>query len=224
MSEFQRYAIYYAPDDRDLATFGASWLGWDIETGRAVAQPAVDGIAEATETPRRYGFHGTLKPPFKLAKGAIEAELVKKTAALAVSTPSVRLSGLALARLGQFLALVPKEETTALGELAFACVSKLDQFRRPASPAELNRRRAAGLSPRQDDLLKKWGYPFVAEEFRFHLTLTGKLGVREQDRMFDVLSAHLPALTGPFAIRSIALVGEDQDGHFRLIDRYPLAG
>ena len=32
-----------------------------------------------------------------------------------------------------------------------------------------------GLSPRQDELLKRWGYPYVLEEWRFHLTLTGRM-------------------------------------------------
>lgn len=189
-----------------------------------VDQPDVVGLDAATATPRNYGFHGTLKPPFRLADGSIERDLAASVEALAKSMPTVQFEGLALARLGQFLALVPTGEAKALSELAFACVSELDHFRRPASRAELNRRRGAGLTPRQDGLLNKWGYPFVADEFRFHLTLTGKLRPEERDRMFNVLANRLPALPRPFTIRSISLVGEDRDGRFRLIHRYALSG
>ncbi|MEX0304933.1 MAG: phosphonate metabolism protein, partial [Leisingera sp.] len=37
---FTRYAIYYAPPaDAEWSRFGASWLGWDMETGRELAHP-----------------------------------------------------------------------------------------------------------------------------------------------------------------------------------------
>ena len=33
----------------------------------------------------------------------------------------------------------------------------------------------SGLTDRQEALLTQWGYPYVMEEFRFHITLTGAL-------------------------------------------------
>ncbi|CAN0604442.1 unnamed protein product, partial [Ectocarpus sp. 12 AP-2014] len=66
MSMFQRYAVYYLPDDADLAAFGAAWLGWDVEAGAMCPRPEIDSLDEATATPQQYGFHGTLKPPFQL--------------------------------------------------------------------------------------------------------------------------------------------------------------
>ena len=48
-------------------------------------------------------------------------------------------------------------------------------FARPPGAAELERRRKAGLSAAQEKMLLRWGYPYVLDEFRFHLTLTGRL-------------------------------------------------
>lgn len=224
MSDFQRYAVYYLPDDADLAAFGAAWLGWDVVSGEAVAQPDLDGIEMATKTPRKYGFHGTLKPPFRLGDEAKLADLQNDIAALADATAPIALDGLTLSRIGKFLALTPEGDTSSLAKIAFACVSQLDAYRAAPSAAELDRRRAAGLTTRQDALLVKWGYPYVAEEFRFHLTLSGKLDERELDHLQAAAAERMPVLSSPFPITSIALAGEASDGLFRQIHRYSLTG
>lgn len=224
MSNFQRYAIYYLPDDPQLAAFGASWLGWDVETGCEVVQPPVDGIARITETPRKYGFHGTLKPPFRLAEDTDADSLAEDISALAARTAPVIVDALTCARIGRFLALTPRGNASALGDLAFACVSELDHHRRPASESELERRRAAGLTDLQEALLMKWGYPYVADEFRFHLTLSGKLDDATAAATEAALDGRLPTIPQPFEIKSISLVGEREDGRFSLIHRYALTG
>ena len=77
-----RYAIYYAPDPASaLWLFGSSVLGYDARTGRNVPLLAPAGISladweMATTDPRRYGFHATLKAPFRLALGMSEAALL----------------------------------------------------------------------------------------------------------------------------------------------------
>jgi putative phosphonate metabolism protein len=224
MSDFRRFAVYYLPEDAGLAAFGASWLGWDVASGKDCPQPDVPGLAAMTETPRKYGFHGTLKPPFRLAAGKDRAALEAAVAKLAETAAAVRLDGLVLAELGAFLALVPEGDARPLNDLAFRCVRDLDAFRAPASEAELARRRASGLSPRQETMLQQWGYPHVAEEFRFHLTLTGRLTREERAVAKDAVQTRLPALPKPFEIRSIALVGEDAAGVFHLVHRYALTG
>ena len=88
-------------------------------------------------------------------------------------------------RLGGFLALMP-EQADGIAALAARCVRELDRFRAPPAAAELDRRRAKGLSTAQEDLLQHWGYPYVFEEFRFHLTLTGSLPDAEAD-VFEAL-------------------------------------
>ncbi|MBY6067406.1 DUF1045 domain-containing protein [Leisingera aquaemixtae] len=225
---FTRYAIYYAPPaDEAWSRFGASWLGWDLETGRSLPHPDIAelDVAAITAVPRKYGLHATLKPPMRLAEGQTQAALEAACAELAATQKPVILEGLHLARLGSFLALRPTGDETALNALAAACVTELDRFRAPASEAELDRRRTAGLTPQQDHNLSRWGYPYVLEQFRFHITLSGKLPKQELPAVEDALSTHLiPLLPAPLVIRDLALMGEAPDGNFHIIHRYALSG
>lgn len=225
MSAFQRYAVYYLPDDPKLQRFGAEWLGWDVETGEPVAHlDAGVQLEEITATPRKYGFHGTLKPPFRLAEGTRRADLETAVAAIAATAPPVKVAGLVPATVGSFLALVPTGDTGPLGALAARLVTELDGFRAPATPAELTRRRRPGLSERQDALLLAWGYPYVLDEFRFHITLTGALAPGTLEAAGKEAARLLPDLPRPFTLGSIALSGERPDGMFQTLHRYALSG
>ncbi|MBE9635314.1 DUF1045 domain-containing protein [Salipiger mangrovisoli] len=227
MHDYSRYAIYVAPPPGPLAEFAAAWLGWDPARGAFVAHPPLPGlprpIAEITETPRKYGFHGTLKPPMRLT-GDIKA-LQADLAALAARLKPVTLSGLALTRIGSFLALTIEGDATPLARLAAEVVETLDPHRAPPSEAELERRRRARLSPAQEDNLARWGYPYVMAEFKFHLTLTGKLAFGEAEQVAEVLAPVLaPLLPQPFEVRDLCLFGEAEDGRFHLLHRYALTG
>jgi len=228
--EFQRYAIYYAPPaTADWGGFATRWLGWDMATGAEVPHPEVAGlplpVQEITATPRKYGAHATIKPPFRLAGGMTREGLEAACAALCATQAPLRMEGLALARLGRFLALRPKGDTTALNALAATVVEALDPFRAPAPEAELVHRRAAGLSPAQEENLARWGYPYVMGQFRFHITLSGKLPKPALGAVETALSRDLvPLLPTPFGIRDLALVGADAAGRFHLIHRYALSG
>ncbi|AJE45532.1 DUF1045 domain-containing protein [Celeribacter indicus] len=227
MDEFKRYAIYYAPRPGGFAEFCADWLGWDPFEGVPRVHPAVDGlprpIPEITEAPRKYGFHGTIKPPFRLTGS--RAELTADLEAFCASRAPVEMPGLRLSRLGGFLALVPEGDTAALSDLAGAAVATLDPHRAQPGETELARRRAAGLTPQQDAYLVQWGYPYVMEEFRFHLTLTGNLPQEEAEAVRAALAPHLaPLLPVPFRIEDLCLFGEAEDGRFHLLHRYTLSG
>lgn len=192
--------------------------------GREAVQPDVAGLRDITMTPRKYGFHGTLKPPFRLAGGVSADTLKRAVGALAMSLPPATCDRLALTTLGGFLALTPQGDADGLRHIAEACVRELDAFRAPADQAEIDRRRQAGLSDRQDALLTQWGYPYVMEEFRFHLTLSGRLPAAEIAHWSAMVAQHLPPLDAPFLIDQIALCGERSDGRFELIQRYALTG
>lgn len=221
---YTRFAIYYVPPAGKLAEFGAQWLGWDVLQGMPCKQPDMAGFDDITMTPRKYGFHGTLKPPFRLAKGCNPDGLAAAVERCASGLAPVACDGLKLNRLGRFLALTPTGDMSALERLAAELVTGLDAFRAPAGADELARRRAAGLTPTQDAHLQRWGYPYVFDEFRFHLTLTGKLPEDQIPHWQEVATRLLPDLPTPFVIDSIALVGERADGRFELIQRYPLRG
>lgn len=226
--QFRRFAIYYTPPKGGLATFGAHWLGWDIETGRAMPHPEISGlpraVAELTATPRKYGLHGTIKPPFRLANGSTRQGLENAMETLASRLSPVTLDGLALNRIGSFLALTVQGDQTPLADLAGAVVKDLDAFRAPPTEAELTRRRQSRLSPRQEALLTQWGYPYVMDEFRFHITLTGRLARGEAEQVQTALTPHLaPLLPVPFTVTDLTLVGEDDAGMFHEIQRHTLS-
>ena len=224
---FTRYAIYFAPPaDAEWTRFGASWLGWDMETGETVDHPDLAGldVARITATPHKYGLHGTIKPPFRLAEGQTVEGLQQACAELATALVPVWLDGLEIARLGRFLALRPTSDTSELADLAAQAVRALDPFRAPAPPEELERRRAGGLSPAQEANLMAWGYPYVMDQFRFHITLTGKMPKPELPAIEAALEQELtPFLPKPFVISDLALVGERSDGRFQMIHRYALS-
>ncbi|MEL6997052.1 MAG: DUF1045 domain-containing protein [Pseudomonadota bacterium] len=228
MSEFTRYAVYYAPPaDSDLARFGASWLGWDANSARTLAHPecGVD-VARVTATPRKYGFHATLTSPLRLKSGASVDQLSAAARAIATTAAPFETKPLVLRRLGHFLALVPSAPSDDLNALHASLVRGLLAFRDAPTEGELQKRRANGLTDRQEKLLQDWGYPYVLEEFRFHLTLSGRL-VAEEARELEAVLTPLtePFCKAPFEVTEIALFGERaSDRQFQIIERYPLAG
>ena len=231
-NDYQRYGLYYAPEPQSaLATFGNAWLGRDPETGSILPRPDAGHLREAdivaaTTSPSRYGFHGTLKPPFALAEGRKRGDLEIAVSNFCKAIGPVTCGPLMLKSIGRFLALVPTDPMAPLGDLAAMLVDEFDAFRQPEDEAAMNKRRAVGLSDRQEDNLVRWGYPYVMEEFRFHLTLTNKLS-DDQIEPFRTALSHLvtPLCEARFAIKEICLFGDPGDQKpFRLLKRFPLAG
>jgi putative phosphonate metabolism protein len=224
-----RYAVYFAPEPGSaLARFGAGWLGWDASLATVPEPPAVPGIDPAdrealTLGPRRYGFHGTLKAPFRLAGGATPAALSGAVAAIAARVAPFALPPLKLAEIGDFLALVPSQPSAPLDALAAACVTELDGFRAPMDDAE-RARRGVGLGPRATAHLERWGYPHVLDRFRFHLTLTGPAAPAIRTAVRAALVPVLaPILAERQCFTAISLFGEVDGGAFRELERLPLA-
>ena len=224
--KFDRYAIYFTPQG-SLAEVGAAWLGWDVARGQRVAHPQVAGldVSGVTEKPRKYGLHATIKPPFSLADGTSAEDLVFAFTALCAQIAPVTLKGLTLSRLGRFLALTAEGDSNALDTMAAKVVANLDAFRAPPSDADLARRRRANLTPAQEANLERWGYPYVMDAFRFHITLTGKLPKSEQARVNAALVTYFnPYLPQPFVLDSLTLVGQAEDGMFHEVHRATLSG
>lgn len=224
---FVRYAVFYTPPPGPFAEFCAAWLGWDSRSGTRVPHPRIDGldIQRLTETPRKYGFHGTLKAPFRLTGTAYEAALFDAVGSFARRTAPVTMDALQLQLHRDFVALRPAGSTPNLNTFAKQVVTDLDGFRAPAPPEDLVRRRASGLTPRQDYNLTTWGYPYVMEDFHFHLTLTGRLEPEIGQRVMDQLETHINSVQpDPFVLDHITLMGQDSDGMFHEIHRYALTG
>lgn len=229
MTDHRRYAVYWAPAPGPLADFTAAWLGWDAAQARAVAHPALPGlpapVADLTAEPRRYGFHGTLKAPFRLAPGRDAAELRAALRALAAARPPTQVAAMEPARLSGFVALRPVGDTSGVDALAAALVEEMDPFRAALTAEEIARRHPEGLDPRRRDNLLRWGYPHVMADFRFHLTLSGPLEAGAADALIAGLGPLLaPLLPRPFPLDRICLCGERPDGRFEILEAMPLCG
>lgn len=216
-----RYAIYFAPEEGSaLHRIGWGWLGRRPDSPEAVP-PLCAEAADWITAPRRYGFHATLKPPFRLAEGTTREQLVKALAKFAAARTAFVSAPLSLQTLDGFLALRPSAPASRLDQLAADCVREFDSFRAPPPAAEQARRLAAGLTPRQTDNLQSWGYPYVFEDFRFHMTLTGRLddGPREAARQ-QLLPVLRPVLDEPLLVASICLFEQTGDSPFIIGDRF----
>ncbi len=227
----ERFAIYFAPGaDTPLWTFGTSWLGRDPERGVDVARAAVPGFTrdeldDLTAPPRRYGFHATLKPPFALPPEHTRDALTDRLGSFAAQRTAFDAPPLKLDTLNGFLALVPGSPSAELSALAADCVRTFDAFRRPPGDAELARRRRHDLTPQQEDNLLRWGYPYVLDAFRFHMTLTKRLDAETRARLLPAL-ADLTSAVGatPLRVDGLALFHEPAPGEdFRLIERFGFA-
>ncbi|MBR0915682.1 DUF1045 domain-containing protein [Bradyrhizobium japonicum] len=231
MTDFPRYAIYFAAGaDSAVSRFGAELLGYEVYTGDEVPFPAdASRVApdwrDVTADPRKYGFHGTMKAPMALAPGKTEAELVAACAAFAGKArpmPSIRP---VVDSISGFIAVIPTEPVGALQQLAADCVREFDDFRAPMTTEDRARRRPDKLTERQRDYLDRWGYPYVMEEFRFHMTLTGRLDAERRGPILEMLRARFAALgLETLAIDRIALFKQDDTrARFRFVGEWALA-
>jgi putative phosphonate metabolism protein len=226
-----RYAIYFTlPSDSALGRFGAAMLGYDCAEGVDVPQAVLEGLApeslrSLTAEPRRYGFHATLTAPFRLA-GTRETELLAAAAAFARTRAPAPLGRLAVTRLGSFIALCPAQKQPAIAELESACVHAFHRFRAPMSAAERERRLKSSLTPHQRALMDRWGYPYVLDEYRFHMTLTGPIAAEQRDETFETLTRAYAALSDDtYAIDAISVLRQDDSGaRFSVLERHALSG
>jgi hypothetical protein len=103
-------------------------------------------------------------------------------------------------------------------------VESLDRFRRPADAREVERRRAGGLNAKQDAYLLRWGYPYVFDEYRFHITLTGRLDDGARERLIPFLEHTASPMAGvPVPVVDLCVVVErEANGDFTLLKRFPL--
>jgi putative phosphonate metabolism protein len=208
-----RYAIYFVPAaETPLYRVGAALIGYDVYSGRPLPFPGglafSDGDWSAlTREPRIYGFHATLKAPFRLAPGKRAEDLAAHVAAFANGGPQGVTITPAVRTVGSFAALVPDAPSPALDRLAAGCVRAFDEFRASLSDGERRKRLAAPLTARQKENLEGWGYPYVFDDFRFHMTLTGAVAPSCHESVLACLRTKLGAIEGrPLAVDRIALV------------------
>lgn len=217
-----RYALYFAPPEGPLAGAAARWLGRDAATGALLPQPH-PALPPLTTSARRYGFHATLKAPFRLAEGQQPAALCAALDQFAARRQALR-QPLRVAMIEGFLALLPDGEAQALNTLAAEIVEAFEPFRAPLTAPEVARRNPEALTPRQRLLLERWGYPFVFEGFRFHMTLTDRLDPAQEALLHPLAKAHFgPLLAAPVLIGDLVVFVEGADGTFHQLHRARMA-
>src|SRR5262249_55850996 len=97
-------------------------------------------------------------------------------------------------------------------------VRDFDGFRAPLTDADRARRHPSRLTPRQRDYLERWGYPYVMEEFRFHMTLTGRLDPARSSPLEMLRERFRDLGSGELSVDRIALFRQDgSDRRFRII-------
>ena len=225
-----RHALYFAPPaGHPLAAFGARWLGRDAHADAPLSRPAVPGIAPdrlaaLTASPRRYGFHATLKAPFRLGPGRTAEGLREALATFAAARRAfdVRLE---LRSHHGFLALMEAEPSDGLRALADDCVVAFDAFRAPMPPEERHRR-AKGLDARHLAHLDRWGYPYVLDTFRFHMTLSERLTEADAALVRPTLDPLAAAVCAePVRVDAVTLFVQPAEGAPFVVDRrFPFGG
>jgi putative phosphonate metabolism protein len=230
MADYPRYAIYYAPaPGSGLDRFGAQLLGYDAFTGGDLPFP--DGMPQMspdwrdlTRDPRKYGFHATLKAPLSLAPGKTEAELLAACEAFAVTPRTIPVIRPVVGSISGFIAVIPAEPSAELIRLAADCTREFDSFRAPLGAEDRARRNPSQLTPRQREHLDRWGYPYVMEDFRFHMTLTGRLDTERREAVLTMLRSRFSTIgLTMLAIDSIAVFRqENADSRFRIVNHWKL--
>lgn len=230
MPQYPRYAIYFVPSAQGaLYRFGADLLGYDAYTGKPLPfadgiEAEVEGWKQLTADPRKYGFHATLKAPINLRSGKTQDELARaleefsrKPRVIPRITPVVR-------SIGSFVAIVPRDPCPDLQKLAADCVTAFDDFRAPLTPEDRERRNVTALTDVQVMHLDRWGYPYVFEDFRFHMTLTGSLPPEPRAKILAALQKRFVALDfQSVSVDRLALLRQsDATSNFTILSDWPL--
>jgi len=230
-----RYAVYLAPPPESaLWRFGSAVVGRDAASGELRSGFAPDGFDAAawrnmTTEPRRYGFHATIKAPFRLAEDASLSDLSTSLAELAhaerpFAAGRLAVSTLALDEASAFVALTPTAPTPEIARLEARVVRGLDSFRAPLNETERARRDPARLTARQRETFDRWGYPYALADFRLHFTLTN--AVDEAERLAETLAREFAARVADptLVVDALALFVQKPNGEFVIDQRFPLGG
>lgn len=229
-ADTSRYGIYFCPrQESPLFALGSQWLGRDALTGKDIDPELTNGLGRdewrrATGSPRRYGFHATLKPPFRLAQGAAFDQLRTSVHTFAARHASFKAPPLQVGTLGHFLALTLADASQEFSHLADACVTEFDNFRAPATEHEIALRVRDSMPQREREHVFRWGYPYVFDTWKFHMSLTGSLAAELLPYMERILKQRFASVCGqPFVVDSICIFHEPSPGSpFLLVDRAKL--
>ena len=234
--EFERYAVYWVPKRSDaLARFGVSWTGWCAEQGEPRARGEFRGVSinipVVTRQIWRHGFHAVIKAPFHLGPGRSRFSVEHALWGLIEESVSFRLPRLRLAVVGGRVALVPRQNCSALDAL----VARIGDAMAPLDGAQANGF-AEAPAPAPDgvavgitggiageDIESLVQFPAV-DAHRFHMPLTDQLALEMAFEVMEELRPLLtPMLDEPRRLHDVALMGDPGEGRpLRVLERYDL--
>ena len=230
--EFERYAVYWVPKRADaLARFGASWTGWCAERGEPRARGEFRGVTvnipAITRRIWRHGLHAVIKAPFHLGAGRSRFSIEHTLWGLIEESVSLRLPRLRLAVVGGRVALVPRQNCSALDDL----VARIGDAMAPLDMAAPSNGFAVASAPAPDgtrgitggDIASLVQIP-AADAHRFHMPLTDRLGLEVAFEVMEELRPLLaPMLDEPRRLDDVALMGDPGAGRpLRVLERYDL--
>lgn len=224
-----RFALYYTPaEDDPLTRMAARWLGrsaFEREVGAAFSSADPEHLALTAE-PRRYGLHATIKAPFRLRAGHSIEALEQAVRDFCAARSPCPIGKLHIGQIGHFFALVPTAPPPSLVALAAQVVEDFEPFRALLNKAELDRRLGSPLDEVETAHVARWGYPYVFDRFRFHMTLTGPVEASRQSavrrRLEQVFS---PVIEADLSLDALSLFVQGGPGSdFTVWARYPLQG
>lgn len=178
-----RYAIFFAPaDESPLGNFGATVLRRKAQNPAEWVNPAIAVNFENTAVwracvakPAHYGFHATINAPFELQPQYTRDQLTASLAEFCQKQQPIPLTNLTPRRTQRFEALAFVNQPAELVNFAADCVVEFDYFRAPLNKDDMDRRALKAQTLSQITHLQEYGYPYVFDDFNFHMTLSGTM-------------------------------------------------
>jgi Protein of unknown function (DUF1045) len=161
--------------------------------------------------PAGYGWHATLVAPFHLRADRTHEEFSERLRTVAAHQRAFELEVRA-GLLSGFAAILPAPTSTAqIDGLASTVVTQFDEFRAPLTLNEYKRRRTSIRDPREIQHLERWGFPYVFDRYRFHMTLTDRLTALEAKSVLTWWNEIVDRL-GPLPIADLSWCIQPQPG------------
>jgi len=236
MTNYKRVAIYFLPKkNSSLENFGKNLLGRDINKKKKISLTRrqkyfinrgftyFDELKDYCEQPAKYGFHATLKAPFRLKRNVKTKNFYDVISHIAAQHSRFKIKGLKIVYSKKFTFITSRKPNKLLINLENDLVKHLDTFRAELNKTEIKKRIPDSLTFKQNKYLKEWGYPFVFDQFKFHMTLMNQNNNKLSNKQKLELEKLIYKISNNvIEFNEISLLGENKNGHFEEIKRFKL--
>ena len=236
MTNYKRVAIYFLPKkNSSLENFGKNLLGRDINKKKKISLTRrqkyfinrgftyFDELKDYFEQPAKYGFHATLKAPFRLKRNVKTKNFYDVISHIAAQHSRFKIKGLKIVYSKKFTFITSRKPNKLLRNLENDLVKHLDTFRAELNKTEIKKRIPDSLTFKQNKYLKEWGYPFVFDQFKFHMTLMNQNNNKLSNKQKLELEKLIYKISNNvIEFNEISLLGENKNGHFEEIKRFKL--